>query len=58
MFVLDFMNDTATIEAAFSDYYRTKILPTSLLSSATIAIRNLSALGWLDVLTSDDLPLP
>ncbi|MGI6525359.1 MAG: type I restriction endonuclease subunit R [Bdellovibrionota bacterium] len=25
-FVLDFMNDTATIEAAFSDYYRTTIL--------------------------------
>jgi type I restriction enzyme, R subunit len=26
VFVLDFMNDTATIEAAFSDYYRTTIL--------------------------------
>jgi type I restriction enzyme R subunit len=26
VFVLDFMNDTATIEAAFADYYRTTIL--------------------------------
>jgi type I restriction enzyme R subunit len=26
VFVLDFMNDSATIEAAFSDYYRTTIL--------------------------------
>ena len=26
VFILDFLNDTATIEAAFSDYYRTTIL--------------------------------
>src|SRR5207302_64328 len=26
VFVLDFMNDTDTIEAAFADYYRTTIL--------------------------------
>lgn len=43
---------------AYARQWKVRRQPPVTDQEFALAIRNLSALGWLDVLTSDDLPLP
>ena len=54
VFVLDFMNDVDTIEAAFSDYYRTTILAETVIQGemSPLSARPRRHFPWSDFLTN------
>jgi hypothetical protein len=60
VFVLDFMNDVDTIEAAFSDYYRTTILAETVNQGemSPLSARSRRHFPWSDFLTNrEDLDM-